>query len=47
MFEQEDVTFEAVTVGHYARTLRMEPGIYLVLSYTTELDYGYKSQRHG
>lgn len=47
MFEQSEVTFEAVTAVHYDRTLNMEPGTYLVISDTTELDYGYKSQREG
>jgi hypothetical protein len=47
MFEQSEVTFEAVTAAHYSRTFHMEPGTYLVISDTTELDYGYKSQRQG
>jgi Transposase DNA-binding len=48
LFECPEVTFEAVTDPHYQRTLRqLSPGKYLVISDTTELDYGYKSQRKG
>ena len=47
MFEQTEVTFKAVTAAHYKRTLNMAPGTYLVISDTTELDYGYNSQRQG
>jgi hypothetical protein len=49
MFQQEDVTFQAVTSVHYQRTLSsLESGkCYLVISDTTELDYGYKSPRRG
>jgi hypothetical protein len=47
MFEQQQVTFEAVTAAHYRRTLDMGAGTYLVISDTTELDYGYNSPREG
>jgi len=48
LFECAEVTFEAVTAAHYERTLRrLSPGKYLVISDTTELDYGYKSEREG
>jgi len=47
IFEREEVTFEAVTALHYRRTLEMPPGKYLVISDTTELDYGYRSGREG
>ena len=47
MFEQERVTFEAITAGHYKRTAQIGAGTYLVISDTTEIDYGYKSQREG
>jgi hypothetical protein len=47
LFECPEVTFEAVTAAHYERTLKLAPGKYLVISDTTELDYGYKSEREG
>ena len=48
LFDCPEVTFEAVTAAHYGRTLtRLSPGKYFVISDTTELDYGYKSQREG
>jgi hypothetical protein len=47
MFQQPSVTFEAVTAGHYHRTLAMPEGTYLVVSDTTEIDYGYDCPREG
>lgn len=47
LFECPEVTFEAVTAAHYQRTLQLPCGKYLVISDTTELDYGYKSKRQG
>jgi hypothetical protein len=48
LFGCSEVTFAAVTAPHYERTLaKLSPGKYLVISDTTELDYGYKSQREG
>jgi len=48
LFDRPEVTFEAVTAAHYERTLSgLSPGKYFVISDTTELDYGYKSQREG
>jgi hypothetical protein len=47
MFEQEPVTFEAVTATHYQRTCNLAAGTYLVISDTTEVDYGYNSPRQG
>jgi transposase-like protein/transposase Tn5 family protein len=47
LFECPKVTFEAVTAAHYERTLKLAPGKYLVISDTTEVDYGYKSERQG
>jgi hypothetical protein len=47
LFECPEVTFESVTVAHYQRTLKLPAGKYLVISDTTELDYGYKSGRQG
>ena len=47
LFERPEVTFEAVTGVHYERTRKLAPGKYLVISDTTEVDYGYKSEREG
>ncbi len=47
LFDCPEVTFEAVTAAHYGRTLKLAPGKYLVVSDTTEVDYGYKSAREG
>ena len=47
LFEQQDVTFEAVTAVHYQHTLDTLSGTYLVISDTTEVDYGYQSLREG
>lgn len=47
LFEQQDVTFEAVTAVHYRNTLDSLSGTYLVISDTTEIDFGYQSPRVG
>lgn len=47
LFERSEVTFEAVTAPHYQNTRTLPPGRYLVISDTTEIDYGYKSERKG
>jgi len=47
LFERPEVTFVAVTAAHYERTVNLPPGKYLVISDTTEVDYGYKSERKG
>ncbi len=47
LFWRPEVTFERVTAAHYERTRDLEPGTYLVISDTTELDYGYDSRRAG
>lgn len=47
LFEQADVTFEAVTAVHRGRTLDLLSGTYLVISDTTKIDYGYQSPRAG
>jgi hypothetical protein len=47
LFDCPEVTFEAVTAAHHERTLKLAPGKYLVISDTTEVDYGYKSEREG
>lgn len=47
LFERPEVTFEAVATVHYQNTRTLPPGRYLVISDTTEIDYGYKSKRQG
>lgn len=47
LFACPEVTFEAVTAAHYQRTRNLASGKYLVISDTTEVDYGYKSAREG
>lgn len=47
LFERPEVNFETVTAAHYERTRKLPPGKYLVISDTTELDYGYQSERKG
>jgi Transposase DNA-binding/Transposase Tn5 dimerisation domain len=47
LFNCEKVTFEAITEVHYRQTCQLPPGTFLVISDTTELNYGYKSKREG
>lgn len=47
LFERPQVSFESVTAAHYRNTRTLLPGRYLVVSDTTEIDYGYKSEREG
>jgi hypothetical protein len=47
LFQRSEVTFESVTAVHRQRTRNLKPGTYLVVSDTTELDYGYDSPRCG
>ena len=47
LFERPEVTFESVTAAHYQNTQTLPPGRYLVVSDTTEIDYGYESEREG
>lgn len=47
LFTCSKATFAAVTTPHYKRTLNLQPGTYLVISDTTEIDYGYKCKRKG
>jgi hypothetical protein len=47
LFERPEVTFESVTAAHYENTRTLPPGRYLVISDTTEIDYGYESERQG
>ena len=47
LFERPEVTFESVTAAHYQNTRTLPAGRYLVVSDTTEIDYGYESEREG
>lgn len=47
LFACPKATFAAITAPHYKRTLALQPGTYLVISDTTEVDYGYKCKRKG
>lgn len=47
LFDRSEVTFESVTAAHYQNTRTLPSGRYLVISDTTEIDYGYKSERQG
>jgi len=47
LFRRTEVTFNAVTAAHNRHTLSLPAGKYLVISDTTEVDYGYKSERRG
>jgi Transposase DNA-binding/Transposase Tn5 dimerisation domain len=41
LFAQDEVTFDAVIAPHCALTRAVEPGIWLVLNDTTEINFGY------
>lgn len=41
LFDEEDVTFEAVCRPHWNRTKNRESGVFLLLGDTTEIDFGY------
>jgi hypothetical protein len=41
LFDQEEVTFQAVIAPHVAQARAVGPGTFLVINDTTELDYGY------
>jgi hypothetical protein len=47
LFDRPEVTFESVTSTHYQNTRTLPSGRYLVISDTTEIDFGYKSERQG
>jgi hypothetical protein len=47
LFEQGDVTFEAITAPHYALTRAVESGIWLVINDTTEVLFGYNRELPG
>jgi hypothetical protein len=41
LFSQDDVTFDAVIAPHCALTRAVEPGTWLVINDTTEINFGY------
>ncbi|MGH7191910.1 MAG: IS4 family transposase [Candidatus Saccharimonadales bacterium] len=47
LFAQPDVTFEAVTAPHCARSRTLAAGVCLVLNDTTEINFGYDRQLSG
>ena len=47
LFDSDDVTFEAVVTPHWQNTCACGPGRFLVLSDTTELDFGGLRQIEG
>lgn len=44
LFEQEDVTFDAVIAPHCAQSRAVGPGAWLVINDTTDIDFGYDRQ---
>jgi hypothetical protein len=47
LFGCEKVTFEAIALPHWRQTRAVEPGRYLVLADTTEIDFGYHRDIEG
>jgi hypothetical protein len=47
LFDCENVTFEAIAKPHWQQTRAVQPGRYLVLSDTTEIDFGYHREIKG
>jgi hypothetical protein len=47
LFNEEDVTFEALATPHWRHTRNRAPGHYLILDDTTELDFGRYRQLKG
>lgn len=41
LFDEEDVSFEAVCQPHWERTKNRSSGVYVLLGDTTEIDFGY------
>jgi len=46
-FAREEVTFEAIAEPHWRQTRAVQPGRYLVLADTTEIDFGYHRDIEG
>jgi hypothetical protein len=47
LFGREEVTFDAIAGPHWQQTRDVEPGRYLVLEDTTEVDFGYGRKIEG
>jgi hypothetical protein len=47
LFDQDEVTFEAVTAAHRGSSRAVGPGTWLVINDTTELDFGYAREIPG
>lgn len=47
LFDCEEVTFEAIAAPHWRQTRSVGPGRYLVLTDTTEIDFGYRREIEG
>jgi hypothetical protein len=47
LIDNDDVTFHAVNQSHFQQTRDREPGIWLVLDDTTEIDFGATNQATG
>lgn len=47
LFDGDDVTFDAIARPHWQQTRSVEPGRYLVLGDTTEIDFGYRRDIEG
>jgi hypothetical protein len=47
LFDGDEVTLEAVAAPHWRATRCVEPGRYLVLDDTTEIDFGYRREIAG
>jgi len=47
LFDQEEVTFEAVARPHWEQTKQVKSGRYLLLDDTTEVDFGINRQIDG
>lgn len=47
LFDQDDVTLDAVTAPHRALSRAVSPGMWLVINDTTEIDFGWDRQLTG
>ena len=47
LFDQDDVTFDAVIAPHSALSRAVEPGTWLVINDTTEINFGYNRSLSG
>ncbi len=47
LFDADQVTFQSVATPHWQQTRTVEPGRYLLLNDTTEVDFGYRREIEG